>query len=152
MAGSNWVYQEKEVIELPETCAGFVYEITNIVNGRKYIGKKVLYHNQKKKLTKAELAEQTGRGRKKSYKVVQKESDWKKYIGSNTKLKKQIIEGEVTKEDLKRQILEIGLNKKHLTYLETKYLFQMEVLENPDKYYNDNILGKFFTSDFDSQI
>ena len=31
MAGSNWVYQEKEVIELPETCAGFVYEITNIV-------------------------------------------------------------------------------------------------------------------------
>ena len=120
--------------------------------GKKYVGKKVLYHNQKKKLTKAELAEQTGRGRKKSYKVVQKESDWKKYIGSNTKLKKQIIEGEVTKEDLKRQILEIGLNKKHLTYLETKYLFQMEVLENPDKYYNDNILGKFFTSDFDSQI
>ena len=58
----------------------------------------------------------------------------------------------ITKEDLKRQILEIGLNKKHLTYLETKYLFQMEVLENPDKYYNDNILGKFFTSDFDSQI
>ena len=41
MAGSNWVYQEKEVIELPETCAGFVYEITNIINGRKYIGKKL---------------------------------------------------------------------------------------------------------------
>ena len=116
------------------------------------MGKKVLYHNQKKKLTKAELAEQTGRGRKKSYKIVQKESDWKKYIGSNTKLKNQITEGEVTKEDLKRQILEVGLNKKHLTYLETKYLFQMEVLENPDQYYNDNILGKFFTSDFDSQI
>ena len=112
------------------------------------MGKKVLYHNQKKKLTKAELAKQTGRGRKKSYKVVQKESDWKKYIGSNTKLKNQITEGEVTKENLKRQILEIGLNKKHLTYLETKYLFQMEVLENPDQYYNDNILGKFFTSDF----
>ena len=27
--------------ELPENCAGFVYEITNIVNGRKYIGKKL---------------------------------------------------------------------------------------------------------------
>ena len=51
-----------------------------------------------------------------------------------------------------KKSFEIGLNKKHLTYLETKYLFQMEVLENPDKYYNDNILGKFFTSDFDSQI
>ena len=63
-------------------------------------------------------------------------------------MKRQITEGEVTKDDLERQILEIALNKKHLTYLETKYLFQMEVLENPDHYYNDNILGKFFTSDF----
>ena len=101
-------------------------------------------------MTKAELAEQTGRGRRSLYKIVQKESDWKKYIGSNSKLKRQITEGEVTKDDLKRQILEIALNKKHLTYLETKYLFQMEVLENPDEYLNDNILGKFFTSDFDS--
>ena len=150
----NWLYNEKEITDIsqfPPNTFGFVYQVIT-PEGKKYVGKKVLYHNQKKKLTKAELAEQTGRGRKKSYKVLQKESDWKKYIGSNTKLKKQIIEGEVTKEDLKRQILEIGLNKKHLTYLETKYLFQMEVLENPDKYYNDNILGKFFTSDFDSQI
>ena len=150
----NWLYNEREITDIsqfPPNTFGFVYQVIT-PEGKKYVGKKVLYHNQKKKLTKAELTEQTGRGRKKSYKVVQKESDWKKYIGSNTKLKKQIIEGEVTKEDLKRQILEIGLNKKHLTYLETKYLFQMEVLENPDKYYNDNILGKFFTSDFDSQI
>jgi hypothetical protein len=64
-------------------------------------------------------------------------------------LKRQITEGEVTKEDLKKQILEIAFNKKHLTYLETKYLFQLEVLEKPDEYYNDNILGKFFTKDFD---
>ena len=148
----NWLYNEKEITDIsqfPPNTFGFVYQVIT-PEGKKYVGKKVLYHNQKKKLTKAELAEQTGRGRKKSYKIIQKESDWKKYIGSNTKLKNQIAEGEVTKENLKRQILEIGLNKKHLTYLETKYLFQMEVLENPDQYYNDNILGKFFTSDFDS--
>ena len=42
----------------------------------------------------------------------------------------------------------LAFNKKHLTYLETKYLFSYEVLENPEEYYNDNILGKFFTSDF----
>ena len=53
-------------------------------------------------------------------------------------------------ENLKKQILELAFNKKHLTYLETKYLFSHEVLENPEEYYNDNILGKFFTSDFDS--
>ena len=52
-------------------------------------------------------------------------------------------------KDLNKQILEVAFNKKHLTYLETKWLFQLEVLEQPEKYYNDNILGKFFTSDFD---
>jgi hypothetical protein len=148
----NWLYNEKEITDIshfPPNTFGFVYEVST-PEGKKYIGKKVLYHNHKKKLTKAELAEQTGRGRKKAYKIVQKESDWKKYIGSNNKLKTQITEGEVIQEDLKRQILEVAFDKKHLTYLETKYLFQLEVLENPGEYYNDNILGKFFTSDFDS--
>ena len=148
----NWLYNGKEITDIsqfPPNTFGFVYQVIT-PEGKKYVGKKVLYHNQKKKLTKVELAKQTGRGRRALYKIVQKESDWKKYIGSNAKLKHQITEGEVTKDDLERQILEIALNKKHLTYLETKYLFQMEVLENPDQYYNDNILGKFFTSDFDS--
>jgi hypothetical protein len=83
------------------------------------------------------------------HKIVSKESDWKKYYGSNKHLKNQIAEGEVTLESLDKQIIEIGFNKKHLTYLETKYLFQLEVLEKPDEYYNDNILGKFFTKDLD---
>ena len=147
----NWLYNGKEITDIsqfhPDTF-GFVYKVTT-PDGRKYIGKKVLYHNQKKKLTKVELSEQTGRGRRKSYKVVQKESDWKKYVGSNSELKRKLTEGEVTLEDLDKQILEIALHKKHLTYLETKYLFCCEVLENPEEYYNDNILGKFFTNDFD---
>ena len=148
----NWLYNEKEITDIshfPPNTFGFVYEVIT-PEGKKYVGKKVLYHNHKKKLTKAELALQTGRGRKSHYKIVQKESDWKKYIGSNAELKRQLAEGEVTKENLKKQILEVASNKKHLTYLETKYLFQLEVLENPDQYLNDNILGKFFTSDFAS--
>jgi len=148
----NWLYNGKEITDIsqfPSNTFGFIYEVIT-PKGKKYVGKKVLYHNQKKKLTKVELSEQTGRGRRKTFKIVQKESDWKKYIGSNTKLKNQIAEGEVTLENLKKHIIEIGFNKKHLTYLETKYLFQLEVLENPDLYYNDNILGKFFTSDFAS--
>ena len=146
----NWLYNGKEITDIsqfPSDTFGFIYEVIT-PKGKKYVGKKVLYHNQKKKLTKVELSEQTGRGRRKTFKIVQKESDWKKYIGSNTKLKNQIAEGEVTLENLKKHIIEICFNKKHLTYLETKYLFQLEVLENPDLYYNDNILGKFFTSDF----
>lgn len=147
----NWLYNEKEITDIsqfPSNTFGFVYEVIT-PEGKKYIGKKVLYHNQKKKLTKAELAEQSGRGRKKSFRIIQKESDWKKYYGSNKHLKNQITEGEVTLEDLSKQIIEIGFNKKHLTYLETKYLFQLEVLEKPGEYYNDNILGKFFTKDLD---
>ena len=148
----NWLYNGKEytdISQFPPNTFGFIYEVID-PQGKKYIGKKVLYHNQKKKLTKAELTLQTGRGRKPTHKIVQKESDWKKYYGSNSNLKNQITEGKVTLEDLRRQIIELGYDKKHLTYLETKYLFQLEVLENPDLYYNDNILGKFFTSDFAS--
>ena len=147
----NWLYNEKEITDIsqfPSNTFGFVYEVIT-PKGKKYIGKKVLFHNQKKKLTKVELAEQTGRGRRKTFKVIQKESDWKKYFGSNTHLKNQISKGEVTLGDLRKQIIEVAFTKKHLTYLETKILFQLEVLEKPGEYYNDNILGKFFTSDFD---
>ena len=148
----NWLYNGKEITDIsqfPSNTFGFIYEVIT-PEGKKYVGKKVLYHNQKKKLTKVELSEQTGRGRRKTFKIVQKESDWKKYYGSNSHLKNQISKGEVTLESLKKQIIQTASNKKHLTYLETKYLFQLEVLEKPDLYYNDNILGKFFTSDFDS--
>ena len=37
----TWFYKQKVVDELPKDCVGFVYEITNLANGRKYIGKKL---------------------------------------------------------------------------------------------------------------
>ena len=147
----NWLYNEKEITdisEFPQGTFGFVYEVIT-PSGKKYIGKKALYHNCKRKLTRAELAKQSGRGRRKLFVIESRESDWKKYVGSNAELKRQITEGEVTLKDLKKQVLEIAFNKKHLTYLETKYLFQLGVLEKPDEYYNDNVLGKFFSKDFD---
>jgi hypothetical protein len=147
----NWLYNGKEITDIsqfPLGTFGFIYEVSTS-EGKKYIGKKALYHNKKTKLKKSELAEQSGRGRRALHKIVSKESDWKKYYGSNKHLKNQIAEGEVTLESLGKQIIEIGFNKKHLTYLETKYLFQFRVLENPEIYYNDSILGKFFTKDLD---
>ena len=36
-----WYHDKKPVTELPEDCAGFVYVITNITNGKMYIGKKL---------------------------------------------------------------------------------------------------------------
>ena len=41
----------------------------------------------------------------------------------------------------------MAYNKKELTYLECKYQFIFEVLEDK-KYINDNILGKFYDKDF----
>ena len=37
----TWTYKKKEVTEISEDYLGFVYLITNVVSGRKYIGKKL---------------------------------------------------------------------------------------------------------------
>ena len=47
-----------------------------------------------------------------------------------------------------REIIQIVPNKKLLTYYECKYLFKYSVLEHPLEYFNDNILGKFYSKDF----
>ena len=38
-------------------------------------------------------------------------------------------------------------SKKTLTYFEVKYQMLYQVLEKPDEFFNDNILGKFYTKD-----
>ena len=132
--------------DFPQDTFGFVYVVTHRPTGIAYIGKKVLYHNVKKKLTKKELAEQTGPGRKSATKVVVKESDWKTYFGSAKPIIELIKGGK--QEEFTREILQLVPNKKLLTYYECKYLFEYSVLENPKGYFNDNILGKFYTKDF----
>jgi len=144
-----WKYKDKvieKIEDFPENTHGFVYITTHIPTGISYIGKKALFHNIKKKLTKAELAEQTGPGRKSITKTIKKESDWKKYYGSAEPILKLLKEDK--HNEFTREILHIVCNKKLLTYYECKYLFKYEVLENPTKYFNNNILGKFYTKDF----
>ena len=144
-----WLYNEKvieNIEDFPQDTFGFIYIVTHKPTGKSYIGKKVLYHNVKKKLTKKELAEQTGPGRKSATKVVAKESDWKTYYGSAKPILELIKGGK--QEEFTREILKLVPNKKLLTYYECKFLFEYGVLENPDGYFNDNILGKFYTKDF----
>lgn len=144
-----WLYEEKvikEIEDFPQDTFGFIYIVTHRPSGKSYIGKKSLFHNIKKKLTKKELAEQTGPGRKSTTKVVAKESDWKTYYGSAKPILELIKEGK--QQEFTREILQLVPTKKLLTYYECKYLFEYGVLENPEAYFNDNILGKFFTRDF----
>jgi hypothetical protein len=144
-----WLYQNKEVLSLenlPQDTYGFIYIVTHLPSGKSYIGKKSLFHNVKKKLTKKQLAEQTGRGRKPTTEVIQKESDWKTYYGSAKPILDLIKEGK--QEEFTREILQLVPNKKLLTYYECKFLFMLGVIEQQDGYFNDNILGKFFRKDF----
>ena len=119
---------------MPKNTFGFIYEATYIPTNEKYLGKKVLFFNR----TLPPL-----KGTKRKRKVI-KESDWLTYYGSHTKIKQLLIEGK--QDNFSREILEFAFNKKHLTYLETKYQFSNNVLENTE-YINDNILGKFFRKD-----
>ena len=140
----KWLYKGSEINEisdLPNNAFGFVYQTTHLPTNKKYIGKKSLMYNLKKKLGKKEKALWEGKGRPPVYKRVLKESDWKNYYGSHGFIK------EANEEDLKREILEIAYHKKELTYLECKYQFTLGVLESRS-YLNDNILGKFFDKDF----
>ena len=140
----KWLYKGLEINEisdLPNNAFGFVYQTTHLPTNKKYIGKKSLMYNLKKKLGKKEKALWEGKGRPPVYKRVLKESDWKNYYGSHSFIK------EANKKDLKREILKIAYHKKELTYLECKYQFTLGVLESRS-YLNDNILGKFFDKDF----
>jgi hypothetical protein len=145
----NWLYNKntiEDISQFPENTYGFVYKVTHTPTGKSYIGKKVLYFNKKTKLGKKEITTQTGPGRKPTTKIVTKESDWKTYYGSEIEIKKLLAEGK--HNEFERVILKLVDNKKLLTYFEVKHQFIYEVLEHPNGWFNNNILGKFFSKDF----
>ena len=146
-----WKYKDgiiSTLDETPEGAFGFVYEVVHLPSNKRYIGRKQLISVTTKALGKKELAELTDKRASKK-KKIQKESDWKTYYGSHSEIKQLIKEGK--KEEFEREILQFAFSPKHLTYLETKYLFSLDVLENPTIYFNDNILGKFFRKDIPNE-
>jgi hypothetical protein len=147
----NWLYYEDDGALVPledsfdtNDCFGFVYKITNTETGKIYIGKKAFFHNKKKKLTKKELAEQTGPGRKSLTKVEQVDSGWMDYYGSSKELVADVKA--LGKDKFQRTILDFCETKKQLTYSEIYHQMTERVLFIDS--YNDNILGKFFRKDF----
>ena len=125
----SWLYEDKEFTDV-EDYYGFIYLIENLVNGRKYIGRKYL--------TKAGY--KTVKGKRKKLRV---ESDWRDYYGSSTSLKEDIdLYG---KDNFRRTILRLCKGRGKCNYFETKYIFDTDAILDP-KYYNSWVSCKIQTS------
>ena len=117
---------------------GFVYRITNIQTGKQYIGRK--YFVQKRK-------PRNGTSKRR----VTSESDWKKYYGSSPELKADVKQ--FGRENFKREILSLHETLGKVNYEETKQLFLNNVLQETledgsPKFYNSNILGRYYRKDY----
>jgi hypothetical protein len=125
-----WTYDGKEFDETPEEYQGFVYEITELDTGMKYIGKKFFWKPKKLPVTKT---------RRRAVRT-RSESDWRKYYGSSTEVK-MLVEKKGA-ANFKREILRLCKTKGECSYYEMKYQFERDVLLKPDEYYNAFIGGK----------
>ncbi len=110
--------------------AGFVYEITDTLNGKKYIGKKKLSATRTLKPLK---------GQKRKRKVVS-ESDWMDYYGSSEEVK-ALVE-EFGRDRFDRKILRLCKTTAEMSYFEMKEQIERDVLLKPDEYYNAFVGGK----------
>ena len=123
--GLNWKYNGEEFTEdLIGDNYGFVYEIINLTNNKKYIGKKFFYSAKTKQV----------KGKKKKYKVS---SNWQTYYGSSAELTKDVLS--LGQENFSREIIHLCHSKGECGYLEAKEQFIRGVMESDD-YYNTLIM------------
>ena len=128
----SWLFESQQITELPEDCAGFVYQITNKLTGRKYIGKKLA----KFKRTTYKTVKLKN-GKKKRKKIRGKiDSDWQTYYGSSPELTRDIEQ--LGPENFTREILYYCGSKSECSYIEAREQFARRVLES-DHYYNGHI-------------
>src|SRR6056300_1969718 len=121
-----WYYENKEYDETPEEYQGFVYLITEVDTGKKYIGKKNFWRPKV-------LPKNSKRNRRIRTRV---ESDWKKYFGSNKEVQELVESNGI--ENYKRDILRLCKTKGEMSYYEAKLQFDHDVLLRDD-YYNEFI-------------
>lgn len=147
MLSYEWTYKDDflgSIEDFPEGTFGFIYKITRLSDGKFYVGRKNLYSERTKLLTKKELLEHTGKGKKPTKKKVVAESDWRLYFGSEPTLKADVKE--LGKEAFKREIIHLCNHKKQMTYQELRHQILQGCLES-DNCWNSNVLGKFFKKD-----
>ena len=121
-----WYYNNEQFNDTPEDFQGFVYLITEIDTGKKYIGKKNFWKPKILPITK----------KRKRRVRTRVESDWREYTGSSEKVTTLIESRGLDK--FKREILYLCKTKGEMSYYEAKLQFQYDVLLS-DEYYNEFI-------------
>ena len=104
---------------------GFVYLITSLVDGRKYVGRKYFFSKRK---------------RKKSARKTTSASDWKEYYGSSDELLDLIDKH--GRNSFRREIISLHKTAGDTNICEVAEQFRRNVLEDPS-YINGNINGKW---------
>jgi hypothetical protein len=128
----TWLHESREITEIPEQYAGFVYLITNKLTGRMYIGKKLSKFSKTTYRT-----EKLKNGKKRRKKIKGKiESDWQIYYGSSPELTRDVEQ--LGPENFTREILYYCKSKAECSYIEAREQFLRKVLES-DAYYNGHI-------------
>lgn len=117
----HWILEE--TVKFDENAFGFIYEITNTVTNKKYIGKKQCFSKYKKKPLKG----------RKNKRIEIKDSDWKTYTSSSLELNQDITK--YGKEKFLFKIIKTCGSKWELAYFEIKEQISRDVLFRDD-YYN----------------
>jgi len=117
----SWTHNGQLIESIDPKYKAFVYIITNLTNGRKYIGLKQTFFSKTKQV----------KGKKKRIKV---ESDWRDYWSSSEELKKDVVT--LGPDKFTREIMYFCLLKSHANYLEAREQMDRRVLEKVDEYYN----------------
>lgn len=120
-----WYHNNEEFVDAG-AWYGFIYEITNKLTGKKYIGRKY-------------FTEAKTRQVKLKKKRTRVESNWREYWGSSKSLTEDIAKYGV--ENFSRKILMLCTTRGNTNYWEAKFLFDNNVLLS-DNYYNDWIMIK----------
>ena len=121
-----WTYNGSEYNETPEDYQGFVYIITELDSGKKYLGKKNFWRPKV-------LPKNSKRSRRMRTRV---ESDWRGYYGSSKEL--QVLVEQRGGDNYKREIIRLCRTKGEMSYYEAKAQFDNDVLLS-DEWLNEFI-------------